>query len=120
MVEDLCAIPADKIDPFIVEYLKSKDINELFLKCVLSFSFEVLAVFGIQTIHSFFWGRIVKRLEATYSPQLVEGILKRVCSSRHGLSQRELLAMMQLEKVLQPFRSPFCVLTTELLACLCA
>jgi len=32
MVEDLCAIPADKIDPFVVEYLKSKDVNELFLK----------------------------------------------------------------------------------------
>jgi len=53
-----------------------------------------------------FFHRIIKRLETSHPPQLVEGILKRICLSRQGLSQREMLAMMQLEKVschLSPF-----------------
>jgi len=74
LLDDLCSLPPDKIDTCLVEYLGCPDSASLFFK-------------------------IIKRLETTHTPQTIEGILKRLCLARYGFSQKELLAMMQLEKI---------------------
>jgi hypothetical protein len=73
LIEDLCTLPADKLDFFIEEYLKSKTVHELFVKYGSQFPALALAndltdVFSILFFSFFLFGSSNPGLSSGWKP----------------------------------------------------